>query len=147
MNNPSDDHVVIEPELSTEPEDPNTKATFDEPPPQDHNVDEQARVDTAVLDDEPASPIRADDRRSSPVRTTDIPSTPEKAAGDKEGEVIITDISHTSPGHHVILAKHSAKEERAAMEKRQMEHRLVNLRPSQRSRAPLWFSKPSALKP
>ena len=31
MNNPSDDHVVIEPELTTEPEGPNTEATFDEP--------------------------------------------------------------------------------------------------------------------
>ena len=117
MNNPPEDHVVIEPEQTAEPEGPNTEATFDEPPPQDHNADEQAEVDTAVPDDEPANPIRTDDRPSSPVRTTDIPSTPEKAAGDKEGEVIITGISHTSPGHPVILAKHSAKEERAAMEK------------------------------
>ena len=67
--------------------------------------------------DEPANPIQTDDRPSSPVRTTDTPSTPEKAAGDKEGEVIITGIGHTSPGHPVILTKHSAKEERAAMEK------------------------------
>ena len=51
------------------------------------------------------------------MRTTDIPSTPEKAVGDKEGEVIITGISHTSPGHPVLLAKHSAKEEHAVMEK------------------------------
>ena len=68
-------------------------------------------------DDEPADPIRADDRSSSPVRATDTPSTPEKAGGDKEGEVIITGIGHTYLGHPVILAKHSAKEERAAMEK------------------------------
>ena len=33
VNNPSDDHVVIEPELTTEPEGPNTEATFDETPP------------------------------------------------------------------------------------------------------------------
>ena len=83
VNNPPEDHVVIEPEQTTKPEGPNTEATFDEPPPQDHNIDDQAEVDIAVLDDEPASPIRADDRPSSPVRTTDIPSTLEKAAGDK----------------------------------------------------------------
>ena len=40
-----------------------------------------------------------------------------KVAGHKEDEVIIIGIGHTSPGHPVILAKHSAKEERAAMEK------------------------------
>ena len=73
MNNPPEDHVVIEPEQTAELEGPNTEATFDEPPPQDHNVDEQAEVHTAVPNDEPASPIRADDRPSSPVRTTDIP--------------------------------------------------------------------------
>jgi len=57
VNNPSEDHVGIEPELTTEPEGPNTEATFDEPPPQDHNVDEQAEVDTAMPDDKRASPI------------------------------------------------------------------------------------------
>jgi len=122
VNNPPKDQVVTEPEQTVqsermvEPEGPNPEATFDEPPPQDHNTDEHAEVDTAVPDDEPANPIRTDDRPSSPVRTTDIPATPEKAAGDKEGEVIITGIGHTSPGHPVILAKHSAKEERVAME-------------------------------
>ena len=68
-------------------------------------------------DDEPADPIRANDRSSSPVRATDTPSTPARTAGDQEGDVIITGMSHNSPGHPVILAKHSAKEERAAMEK------------------------------
>ena len=68
-------------------------------------------------DDEPANPIRADDRPSSPVKATDTPSTPEKTTGDKEGDAIITGMSHSSPGHLVVLVKHSAKEERAAMEK------------------------------
>ena len=117
VNNLPEDQVVIEQEQTAKPEGPSAEATFDEPPPQDHNTDEQPEVDTAVPDDEPVDPIRADDRSSSPVRTTDIPSTLEKAAGDKEGEVIITGISHTSPGHPVILAKHSTKEERAAREK------------------------------
>ena len=66
------------------------EATFDEPPPQDHNTDEQPEVDTAVPDDEPGNTIRADDRPSSPEKATDTPSTPEKTAGDKEGEDIIT---------------------------------------------------------
>ena len=103
--------------LTVEPEGPNPEATFDEPPPQDHNTDEQAEVDTAVPDEEPSNPIQTGNRSSSLVRATDTPSTSEKATGDKEGEVIITRIGHTSPGHPVSLAKHSAKEERAAMEK------------------------------
>ena len=123
MNKPSEDQVVLEqeqtdePDQTREPEGPHPEATFDEPPPQDHNIDEAPEVDTAVADAEPADPIRADDKSSSPVRATDTPSTPEKAVGDKEGDVIITSMSHNSPGHPVILAKHSAKEERAAMEK------------------------------
>ena len=67
--------------------------------------------------DEPADPFWADDRSSSPVRATATPSTPAKTTGDQEGDVIITGMSHSSPGHPVILAKHSAKEERVAMEK------------------------------
>ena len=56
-------------------------------------------------DTEPAAPNRA-----SPVRGTDTT----EGQGD---DVIITGMGHSSPGHPVILAKHSAKEERAAMEK------------------------------
>ena len=101
-----------EPDRTGEPEGPHPEATFDEPPPQDHNIDEQPEADTAVPDTEPADPIRA-----NLVRATETPSTPDKAAGDKEGEVTITGIGHTSPGRPVILSQHSAKEERAAMEK------------------------------
>ena len=78
MNNLSEDHVVIEPELTMEPEGPNTKATSDEPPPQDHNIDEQVEVDSVVQDDKPPSPVRTDDGPSSPVKATNIPSTPKK---------------------------------------------------------------------
>ena len=70
-----------------------------------------------MQDDKPASPVRTDDGPSSPVKATDIPSTPEKTAGDKEDEFIITGVGHTSPRHPVVLAKHSAKEEHAVMEK------------------------------
>ena len=110
MNNPSEDHVVFEPEQTGEPDQtiepkgPNPEATFDEPPHQDHNIDEQPEVDIVVPDAKPADPIRA-----SPVRATETPSTPEKAARDKEGEVTITGIGHTSPGHHVILARRTLR--------------------------------------
>ena len=123
VNNPPEDQEAhepeqtVEPELAMEPEGPHLEATFDEPPPQDHNLDEKPEVDIAAPDAELAYPNRADDRSSSPVRATETPSTPKKATRDKEGEVIITGIGHTSPGHPVILAKHSAEEERAGMEK------------------------------
>ena len=44
VNNPPEDQVVLEPEQTAGPEgpNPNPKATFDEPPPLDHNIDEQA---------------------------------------------------------------------------------------------------------
>ena len=63
-------------------------------------------------DTEPAAPNRA-----SPVRGTDTPSSPAKTTEGQGDDVIITGMGHSSPGHPVILAKHSAKEERAAMEK------------------------------
>ena len=73
VNNPPEDQVVREPEQTVEPEQtaesegPNPGATFDKPPPQDLNIDNQPEADTAVPDSEPADPIRADDRSSSPV--------------------------------------------------------------------------------
>ena len=63
-------------------------------------------------DTEPAAPIQA-----SPVRVTSTPPSPTKTTGGPVDDVIITGMGHNSPGHPVILAKHSAKEERAAMEK------------------------------
>ena len=63
-------------------------------------------------DTEPAAPNRA-----SPVRGTDPPSSPAKTTEGQGDDVIITGMGHSSPGHPVILGKHSAKEERAAMEK------------------------------
>ena len=51
MNNPPEDQVVLEPEQKVEPEGPNPEATFDEPPPQDYNIDEQPEVDTIVPDE------------------------------------------------------------------------------------------------
>ena len=47
MNNPSEVQVVLEqeqtdePDRTGEPEGPHPEATFDEPPPQDQNIDEQ----------------------------------------------------------------------------------------------------------
>ena len=63
VNNPSEDQVVLEqeqtdePDQTREPEGPHPDATFDEPPPQDRNINEQTEADTAVPDTEPAAPI------------------------------------------------------------------------------------------
>jgi len=123
VNNPSEDQVVLEQEQTVEPEHTgelegaNPEAMFDEPPPQDLNIDNQPEADTAVPNSEPVDPIRADDRSSSPVRATDNSPAPVKTTGGQGDDVIITGMGHNSPGHPVILAKHSAKEEHAAMEK------------------------------
>ena len=118
MNNPSEDQVVFEqeqtdePDQTREPEDPRPDGTFDDPPPQDRNVNEQTEADTDVPDTEPEAPIQA-----STVRVTGTPASPTKATGGPGDDVIITGMGHNSPGHPVILAKHRAKEEHAAMEK------------------------------
>ena len=65
---------------------------FDEPPPQDHDFDEQVEVETTDDADKPTSPVRTDDGPSSPVKAADIPSTLVKATGDKEDDVIITGV-------------------------------------------------------
>ena len=98
--------MVVEPEKTPEPEGPNADAMF-----------EQVEVETADHADKPTSPVRTDDGPSSPVKAADIPSTPVKATGDKEDDVIITGVCHTSPGNPIALSKHNAKEERSAMEK------------------------------
>lgn len=116
-NKLSDDHVVIEPEPTREPAGPNADAMFDEPPPQDHDFDEQLEIETADHTDKLTSPVRTEDGPSSPVKAADIPSTPVKATGDKEDDVIITGVGHTSPGNPVSLSKHSTKEECSTMEK------------------------------
>ena len=118
VNKPSKDQVVLEqeqtyePDQTREPEGPHPDATFDEPAPQDQNINEQTEADTAIPDTEPAVPIQA-----SPVRVTSTPPSPVKTTGGQGDDVIIIGMGHSSPGHPVILAKHSAKEERAAMEK------------------------------
>ena len=63
-------------------------------------------------DTKPTAPNRA-----SPVRGTDTPSSPAKTTEGQGDGVIITGMVHSSPGHPVILAQHSAKDERAAREK------------------------------
>ena len=117
VDKPPDDHVTVEPATISEPKRATADATLDDLPPPDHVSTEHVEVDTAVQADKPASAVCTDDGPSSPIKASDIPPTPVKAAGDKEDEVIITGVCHTSPGHPVVLAKHSAKEERAAMEK------------------------------
>ena len=79
MNNPCEDQVVVEqeqtdePDQTREPEGPHPDATFDDPPPQDRNINEQTKVDTVVPDTELAAPIQA-----SLVRVTSTPPSPTK---------------------------------------------------------------------
>ena len=63
-------------------------------------------------DTEPAEPNRA-----SPVKDAKIPISSTKNPEGQGDDVIITGIGHSSPGHPVVLAQHSAKEEQAAREK------------------------------
>ena len=85
MNNPSEDQVVLEqeqtdePDQTREPEGPHPDATFDEPPPQDRNINEQTEADTAIPDTERAAPIQA-----SPVRFTSTPPSPTKLLEPQE---------------------------------------------------------------
>ena len=51
------------------------------------------------------------------MRGTDTLSSPTKTTEGQGDDVIITGMGHSSPGHPVILAQHSAKEERVAREK------------------------------
>ena len=104
-----EEEQIGEPDQTREPEGPHPEATFDEPPLQDQNIDEQPEADPAVPDTEPVAPNRA-----SPVRGTDTPSSPAKTTEGQGDDVIITGMGHSSPGHPIILAQHSAKEECAA---------------------------------
>ena len=138
--------MVIEPERTLEPEGTNADAMLDDPPPQDHDfVVEQVEVDATGHADKPTSPVRTDDKPSSQAKATDKSSTPVKAVGDKEDDIMIIGVGHTIPGNHVALSKHSAKEELSGQ--RQVEHRPVQLRSSQRPRTSFWFFKPSVHKP
>ena len=116
VNKPSEE-LVVEPEQTTEPKGPHVDTIFHEPPPPDHDLNEQTEAEVADLADKPTSPIHNDDGPPSPAKATDIPTTPTQTTGNKADDVVITSVGYTSPGNPVVLAKHSAKEERAAMEK------------------------------
>ena len=58
-----------------------------------------------------------DDKPASPAKAADKPSTPVKAVDDKEDDIMITGVGHTTPGNPVALSKHSAKDELSAIGK------------------------------
>ena len=118
VNKPSDDHVVVELERIPEPKGTNANAMCDDPPPQDHDfVAEQVEVHATGHADKQTSLVHTDDKLSSPAKATDKSSTPVKAADDKENDIMITGVGHTTPGNPIALSKHSAKEELSAMGK------------------------------
>ena len=51
------------------------------------------------------------------MRNANTPLSPAKHTKGQGDDVIITGMGHSSPGHPVILAQHSAKEKQAAREK------------------------------
>ena len=118
VTNPPEDPVAEEeeprgePEQTCELEGPHPEATSDDPPLEGQNTDEPTDAEPAVPDAEPAKPNRA-----SPVKDAEIPISPTKNPEGQGDDVIITGIGHSSPGHPVVLAQHSAKEEQAAREK------------------------------
>ena len=101
-----------EPKQTCEPENPHPEAASDNPPLEGQNTDEPADDDPATPDAEPTEPNRA-----SPVKDAEIPISSTKNPEGQGDDVIITRMGHSSPGHPVILAQHSAKEEQAAREK------------------------------
>ena len=60
------------------------------------------------------------------MRNTETPLSPTKHTEGQGDDVIITGIGHSSPGHPVILAQHSAKEEQIARDKGKWSSDLSN---------------------
>ena len=118
VTNPPEDTVAEEeeprgePEKTSEPEGPHPEATSDDPPLEGQNTDKPTGTEPAAPDAEPVEPNRA-----SPVKDPEIPILSTKNPEGQGDNVIITGIGHSSPGHPVVLAQHSAKEEQAAREK------------------------------
>ena len=112
LSKPADDNVAAEPETTPEAEETNVDAMLHDPLPQDHDfLAEQVQVDTTSYADRPTSPVRTDDKPASPVKDTDKPPTLAKAADDQDDDIMITGTGHTTPGNHVALSKHTAKDE------------------------------------
>ena len=89
LNKPVDDSHTSEPEKQqSEPVSPISDATFNDPPPQDHEV---SRDD---MDIEPAF---------------SKPPSPVKPAKDKTDDIVITGFGFTALGQSSILSKHNAK--------------------------------------
>ena len=110
--------MVIELEKTPDLVVTNADALLDDPPPQDYDfIVEQVEVAPSGQSNKPTSPARDTDKPASPAKATDKPSSPMKAAGDKEDDIMITGVGHTSPGNPVALSKHSAKDELSAMSK------------------------------
>ena len=118
LSKPADDNVAAEPETTPDPEETDVDAMLNDSPPQDHDLfAEQVEIDITGHADKPTSPVQPDDKSASPAKATDKPPTPVKAADDKEDDVMITGIGHTTPGNPVALSKHTAKDELSAIGK------------------------------
>ena len=127
VTNPPEDPVAEEeeprgePEPTGEPGSPHPETTFDDPPLEGQHTDEPTDAEPAAPDTEPAEPNRA-----NPMKDTEIPSSSTKNPEGQGDDVIITGTCHSSPGHPVILAQHSAKEEQIARDKGKWSSDLSN---------------------
>ena len=110
-----------EPEQTGEPEGLHPETTFDDSPLDGQHTDEP-------IDAEPASPDAelTEPNWANPMKDTEIPSSSAQNPEGQGDDVIITGAGHSSPGHPVILAQHSAKEEQIARDKGKWSSDLSN---------------------
>ena len=127
ITNPPEDPIAEEEELGVEPEQIgeleglHPETTFDDPPLDGQHTDKPTDAEPAAPDTELAEPNRA-----NPMKDTEIPSSSTKNPEGQDDDVIITGAGHSSPGHPVILAQHSAKEEQIARDKGKWSSDLSN---------------------
>ena len=101
-----------EPEQTGEPKGLHPETTFDDSPLDGQHTDEPTDAEPASPNADPAEPYRA-----NPMKDTEIPPSCAQNPEGQGDDVIITGADHSSPGHPVILAQHSAKEEQIARDK------------------------------
>ena len=83
---------------------------------QDDAIPEKRPINTLVPVYQPASPVRID-RSRSPSKPAGKPTAPTQTGESKDDDVVSTGVGRFEPGYPVALAKHTMKEDFAAMNK------------------------------
>ena len=110
-----------EPEQTREPESSHLEAASNNPPLDGQHTDKPTGAEPSAPDTEPAEPNRA-----NPMKDTEIPLSSIKNPEGQGDDAIIIGAGHSSPGHPIILAQHSAKEEQIARDKGKWSSDLSN---------------------